>query len=40
MEASQTFLEENGFPCFDLPEMAVRVFARMWKYSKKVKGNG
>jgi len=40
MEASQTYLEENGFPCFDLPEMAVRVFARMWKYGKTVKKDG
>ncbi|MCX7981420.1 MAG: CoA-binding protein [Syntrophales bacterium] len=30
----QAFLEEHGFPCFDLPEMAVRVFSRMWKYAQ------
>lgn len=30
----QAFLEENGFPCFELPEMAVRVFSRMWQYAR------
>ncbi len=30
----QAYLEENGFPCYDLPEMAVRVFSRMWKYAQ------
>jgi acyl-CoA synthetase (NDP forming) len=39
IESSQTYLEEKGFPCFDLPEMAVRVFARMWKYGKTAKRN-
>ena len=34
IEASRRFLEENGYPCFDFPEMAVRVFARMWKYRR------
>lgn len=30
----QAYLEDNGFPCYDLPEMAVRVFSRMWRYAK------
>jgi acyl-CoA synthetase (NDP forming) len=34
IEAGQTFLEENGFPCYDFPEMAVRVFAQMWRYAR------
>jgi acetyltransferase len=33
-QESQAYLEENGFPCYDLPEMAVRVFARMWRYTQ------
>jgi len=32
IEASQKFLEEHRLPCFDFPEMAVRVFAHMRKY--------
>ena len=38
IEGSSAFLEENGYPCFELPEMAVRVFARMWQYKKTVSG--
>jgi acyl-CoA synthetase (NDP forming) len=38
IEGTATFLEERGYPCFDLPEMAVRVFARMWRYKKAVSG--
>jgi len=34
LEPSQTFLEENGIPCFDFPEMAIRVFSQMWKYAR------
>ncbi len=36
IEGAAAFLEEHGYPCFDLPEMAVRVFARMWHYKKAV----
>ena len=36
IEVSAAFLEEHGYPCFDLPEMAVRVFARMWQYKRTV----
>jgi len=36
IEGTAAFLEERGYPCFDLPEMAVRVFARMWQYKKTV----
>ncbi len=35
LQATQTFLDESGFPCYDFPEMAVRVFARMWAYSRR-----
>jgi acetyltransferase len=34
IEMCQNFLEENRIPCFDFPEMAVRVFAHMWKYAQ------
>ena len=34
-QAIQAFLEENGFPCFEIPEMAVRVFSRMWQYARR-----
>ena len=34
MDVCQNFLEEQRIPCFDFPEMAVRVFAQMWKYAK------
>lgn len=30
----QSFLEEHRIPCFDFPEMAVRVFAQMRKYAE------
>lgn len=33
IEICQDFLEENGFPCFDFPERAVRVFSHMWQYA-------
>jgi acyl-CoA synthetase (NDP forming) len=32
MELSRRFLEEHHIPCFDFPEMAVRVLAQMRKY--------
>jgi acyl-CoA synthetase (NDP forming) len=34
MEESQSFLEEHRIPCFDFPEMAVRVLAHMRKYAR------
>jgi len=34
IDVCQNFLEENRIPCFDFPEMAVRVFAHMWKYAQ------
>jgi acyl-CoA synthetase (NDP forming) len=34
IDACQSFLEENRIPCFDFPEMAVRVFAQMRKYAE------
>jgi acetyltransferase len=34
IDACQNFLEDNRIPCFDFPEMAVRVFAHMWKYAQ------
>jgi acetyltransferase len=34
MEESQSFLEEHHIPCFDFPEMAVRVLAHMRKYAQ------
>jgi acetate---CoA ligase (ADP-forming) len=36
-QIGRTFLEENGFPCYEFPEMAVRVFSKMWQYSRKRK---
>lgn len=35
MEGSQQFLEAERIPCFDFPEMAVRVFANMWKFASE-----
>jgi acyl-CoA synthetase (NDP forming) len=35
LQVAQDFLNENGFPCYDLPEMAVRVFSRMWAYARR-----
>ena len=35
IELCQGFLEENHIPCFDFPEMAVRVLARMWQYARR-----
>ncbi len=34
IDICQPLLEEMGLPCFDFPEMAVRVFARMRKYAR------
>jgi acetyltransferase len=34
IDVCQTLLEENRIPCFDFPEMAVRVFAQMRKYAE------
>jgi acyl-CoA synthetase (NDP forming) len=33
-EACEGFLEGNRVPCYDFPEHAVRVFARMWGYGR------
>ena len=33
IDVCQNFLEEYRIPCFDFPEMAVRVFAQMRKYA-------
>jgi acyl-CoA synthetase (NDP forming) len=33
-EACQNFLHENGLPCYDFPEYAVRVFAHMRQYAR------
>lgn len=35
LQVTQSFLDENGFPCYDFPEMAVRVFSRMWAYARR-----
>jgi len=35
LQTTQTYLDENGFPCYDFPEMAVRVFSRMWAYARR-----
>ena len=34
IDVCQSLLEENRIPCFDFPEMAVRVFAQMRKYAE------
>jgi acyl-CoA synthetase (NDP forming) len=34
IDVCKSFLEEHRIPCFDFPEMAVRVFAHMWKYAQ------
>jgi len=34
LQLTQDFMDENGFPCYDFPEMAVRVFSRMWAYAQ------
>ncbi|NWF56563.1 MAG: CoA-binding protein [Syntrophaceae bacterium] len=34
IDACRMFLEERRIPCFDFPEMAVRVFAQMWQYAR------
>jgi acyl-CoA synthetase (NDP forming) len=34
MGLASTFLEENRVPCYEFPEMAVRVLARMRQYAK------
>jgi len=35
LQLSQAFFDESGFPCYDFPEMAVRVFSRMWQYARR-----
>lgn len=39
IEASQALFEENRIPCYDFPEMAVRVFSHMWKYARRRAAN-
>lgn len=34
IEACQKFLEDRKVPCYDFPEMAVKVFSRMWRYAQ------
>ncbi len=34
LQVSQAFFDESGFPCYDFPEMAVRVFSKMWQYAR------
>jgi acetyltransferase len=34
IDVCQNLLEENRIPCFDFPEMAVRVFAHMLRYAQ------
>jgi len=36
--ACERLLDAGGLPCFDFPEQAVRVFARMRQYAKRIKG--
>jgi acetate---CoA ligase (ADP-forming) len=35
IDAAQTFLQKNRIPCYDFPEMAVRVFANMRRYARQ-----
>jgi len=35
IEISQALLEKNRLPCYDFPEMAVRVFSHMWQYARR-----
>jgi acyl-CoA synthetase (NDP forming) len=37
VEACREFVEQNGIPFYLFPEMAVRVFAHMWRYSSAVR---
>ncbi|HMK75743.1 MAG TPA: CoA-binding protein [Thermodesulfobacteriota bacterium] len=39
IEACEDFLERKRLPCYDFPEHAVRVFAHMWRYSKRRRRN-
>jgi acyl-CoA synthetase (NDP forming) len=34
-QIAQAYLETSGFPCYEIPEMAVRVFSRMWRYARR-----
>jgi len=36
VEADRAFLEKHGIPFYPFPEMAVRVFARMWGYARRL----
>lgn len=35
LQICQPYFEKEGFPCYDFPEMAVRVFSRMWRYARR-----
>jgi len=35
--ACREFMEQNGIPFYIFPEMAVRVFAHMWRYARTLK---
>jgi acyl-CoA synthetase (NDP forming) len=36
VEENRAFLEKHGIPFYLFPEMAVRVFAHMWRYARRV----
>ncbi len=40
VEACRAFLEEHRIPFYLFPEMAVRVFAHMWRYARRVRREG
>lgn len=40
IDVCQNFMEEHRLPCYDFPEMAVRVFAHMRKYARVKEGKG
>jgi acetate---CoA ligase (ADP-forming) len=40
IEFTRSYLEDHQIPCFDFPEMAVRVFGNMWKYAKTISSWG
>jgi acyl-CoA synthetase (NDP forming) len=36
--ACRELMEQNGIPFYMFPEMAIRVFAHMWRYARTLKG--
>ncbi len=40
VEVCRAFLEEHRIPFYLFPEMAVRVFAHMWRYARRVRREG